>query len=109
MSGYRDYLFPPGHPRIAEVEGLDAYAYVPYARQHHFTGGLIEGWKKLYDEPYVGVTADGELIPGLFELRRPDAADAAPVEAMLAAAERLYETLDAEQREHISYPIDSLE
>ena len=109
MSGYRDYLYPADHPRITDVKGLDAYEYVPFAEQHHFTGGLIEGWRKLYDEPYVGVTADGAIIPGLFPLRRPDAADAAPVDAMVAAAERLFETLDPEPRERISYPIDSLE
>lgn len=109
MSGYRDYLFPAGHPRIAEVEGLNAYSYIPFAQRHHFTGGLIDGWKKLYDEPYVGVTSDGAVISDLFSLERPDAADAAPAEAMLAAAARLFDTLDEEQRERISYPIDSLE
>lgn len=109
MSRFRDYLYPAGHPRIADLEGLDAYDYVPVAQQHHFTGELIRGWRELYDEPYVGVTSNGEIVPNLFELHRPELADAAPVAAMVSAAERLFATLDAEQRERISYPIDSLE
>lgn len=109
MSGYRDYLYPADHPRITEVTGLDAYSYIPVAERHHFTGGLIDGWKKLYDEPYVGVTSDGTIIPGLFPLQRPEAADAAPVEEMVTAADRLFAVLTDEQRERISYPIDSLE
>lgn len=112
MSDFRDYLYPEGHPRIAELRGLDAYSYAPVARHNDFTGGLIDGWKRLYDDAFSGVTSDGELIPDLFPLRRPDAADAAdaaPVEAMVAAAERLYAVLDERQRERISYPVDSLE
>lgn len=109
MSDYRDYLYPEGHPRITDLHGLDAYAYAPVARHNDFTGGLIEGWKKLYDAPYEGVTADGRLIPGLFPLRRPEQVDAAPVAEMVAAAERLFEVLDERQRESITYPVDSLE
>lgn len=109
MSDYRQYLYPEDHPRITELHGLDTYAYTPVARHDEFTGGLIEGWKKLYDEPYSGVTSDGALIPGLFPLERPAPADEAPVAEMVAAAERLFAVLDEAQREQISYPVDSLE
>ncbi|UOR01142.1 DUF3500 domain-containing protein [Leucobacter allii] len=106
---FREHLYPPEHPRIAELRGLDAYAYVPHARHDAFTGTLIEGWKLLSADPYVGTTSDGRLIPGLFPLQEPEDADAAPVAAMVAAAERLLDGLDAAQRARIVYPVDSIE
>lgn len=109
MSGFREYLFPAGHPRITELHGLDTYAYTPVARHNEFTGGLIEGWRALYEQPYRGVTVDGQIIPGLFPLQRPADADAAPAAAMVAAARRLLALLDDAGRERIVYPADSLE
>ncbi|WP_156761132.1 DUF3500 domain-containing protein [Microbacterium karelineae] len=106
---FRDHLFPADHPRIAELRGLDAYAYAPVARHDDFTGDLIAGWKALYDEPFSGVTSDGALIPGLYELRHPNPGDAAPDAAMVAAAERLLALLDDDARARILHPIDSRE
>ncbi|WP_105566973.1 DUF3500 domain-containing protein [Microbacterium halophytorum] len=106
---FRDFLFPEGHPRIAELRGLDAYSYAPVARHDDFTGDLIDGWKRLYDEPFAGVTNDGGLIGGLYALERPAAEDAAPTAAMVRAAERLLELLDDDARERVSYPIESPE
>ncbi|WP_110590440.1 DUF3500 domain-containing protein [Microbacterium suaedae] len=106
---FREHLFPPDHPRIAELTGLDAYSYAPVARHDDFTGDLIDGWKRLYDEPFSGVTSDGTLLPDLYELRTPAPEDAAPVAEMTAAAEDLLGLLDDESRARILYPIDSQE
>ena len=61
MSGeFRQHLFPHDHPRLAEVRGLDAYAYREHARTPGtFTGGLVEGWTPLYLSDFRGVTEDG--------------------------------------------------
>ena len=61
MSGeYRQYLFPHDHPRLAEVRGMDPYAYREHARTPGtFTGGLVEGWTPLYRNEFRGVTSDG--------------------------------------------------
>ena len=50
MTGeFRQYLFPHDHPRLAEVRGLDAYAYRDVARTPGtFTGDLVAGWTPLY-------------------------------------------------------------
>ena len=61
MSGeFRQYLFPHDHPRLADVRGLDPYAYREHARTPGtFTGGLVEGWTPMYLADFRGVTEDG--------------------------------------------------
>lgn len=106
---FRRYLFPPDHPRIADLRGMDAYEYVSYAQQHHFTGALIEGWRPLYRDPFRGVTTDGTLLEGLYELSPAPEAERAPVEAMVRAAERLLGLLDESARDRLLHPVDAVE
>ncbi|RZU32077.1 DUF3500 domain-containing protein [Blastococcus saxobsidens] len=111
MSGeYRQYLFPHDHPRVAEVRGMDPYAYRDHARTPGtFTGGLVEGWTPLYRNEFRGVTEDGTLREGLhpFEPARPG--EEAPVEAMVAAAHDLLAVLDDDGRKRICFAVDAVE
>jgi hypothetical protein len=111
MSGeYRKYLFPHEHPRLAEVRGMDPYAYGEFAKKPGtFTGGLVEGWTPLYLDEFRGVTEDGVLREGLYPLTPAEPGEEAPVEAMIAAAEDLLSVLDDEQRRRISFPVDAVE
>jgi hypothetical protein len=111
MSGeYRQYLFPHEHPRLAEVRGMDPYAYGEFAKKPGtFTGGLVEGWTPLYLDEFRGVTEDGVLREGLYPLTPAEPGEEAPVEAMIAAAEDLLSVLDDEQRRRISFPVDAVE
>ena len=94
MSGeFRQYLFPHDHPRLAEVRGLDPYAYREHTRTPGtFTGGLVEGWTPLYLNEFRGVTEDGTLREGLYPLTPAEPGEQAPVAAMVAAAEDLLAT-----------------
>lgn len=104
---YRQYLYAPGDPRIEELKGLDAYAYREAAKKDAFTGDLIRGWEPLYFQPFRGVTADGNVIAGLYRLAPAEPGEEAPVEAMTTAASNLLEGLSDEARERVSYPADS--
>ena len=106
-SEYRRYLYPPGHPRIEELKGLDAYGYREAAKKDDFTGGLIRGWEPLYFQPFRGVTSDGKIIQDLYELAPARPGEEAPVEAMTAAATDLLEYLSGEAGEQLCYPGDS--
>jgi hypothetical protein len=107
---YRKYLFPHDHPRLAEVRGLDPYAYREHARTPGtFTGGLVEGWTPLYRDEFRGVTEDGTLREKLFDLTPAEPGEEAPVEAMVAAAEDLLAALDDEGRERIAFAVDAVE
>ena len=94
MSGeFRQYLYPHDHPRLAEVRGMDPYAYGESSKQPGtFTGGLVEGWTPLYRNEFRGVTEDGVLREGLYPLEPARPGEEAPVEAMVAAAEDLLAT-----------------
>jgi hypothetical protein len=111
MSGeYRKYLFPHDHPRVAEVRGMDPYAYGEFSRTPGtFTGGLVEGWTPLYKNEFRGVTEDGTLRHGLYELTPPEPGEEAPVEAMVAAADDLLAVLDDDGRKRISFDVDAVE
>ncbi|MFF2300329.1 DUF3500 domain-containing protein [Arthrobacter sp. NPDC058127] len=103
---YRQYLYPPGDPRIEELKGLDAYGYREAARKDAFTGDLIRGWEPLYFQPFRGVTSDGNLIQDLYQLTLARPGEEAPVEAMTAAATNLLDQLSGQAREQLCYPVD---
>ncbi|MFT4081665.1 MAG: DUF3500 domain-containing protein [Nocardioides sp.] len=106
---FRRYLYPPGHPRIADLVGVDAYAYREVARHDDFTGGLIEGWTPLYLNEFRGVTEDGTLRDGLYRLTPARPGEEAPVAAMITAADALLGLLDDATRERLCYPVDAPE
>jgi Protein of unknown function (DUF3500) len=111
MAGeFRQYLFPHDHPRLAEVRGLDPYAYREHARTPGtFTGGLVEGWTPLYRQPFRGVTEDGTLREGLYPLEPARPGEEAPIEAMVAAANDLLAALSEEDRARVAFPVDAVE
>ena len=111
MSGeFRRYLFPHDHPRLAEVRGMDPYAYREFsATPGTFTGGLVEGWTPLYRQPFRGVTEDGVLRQGLYPLEPARPGEEAPVEAMVAAAHDLLAALSADDRARVAFPVDAVE
>ncbi len=107
---FRQYLFPSDHPRLAGVRGLDAYAYREAARRPGtFTGGLVEGWTPLYLNEFRGVTEDGTLREGLYDLTPAEPGEEAPVEAMVAAARDLLAALDDDGRARITHAVDAPE
>src|SRR4051812_28059837 len=111
MAGeFRRYLFPHDHPRLAEVRGMDPYAYREHARTPGtFTGGLVEGWTPLYLAPFRGVTEDGTLRPEVHGLQPARPGEEAPVEAMVAAAEALLGLLTPEDRARACFAVDAPE
>lgn len=109
QADFRQYLFDPADPRIADIKGLDAYAYREAAKADSFTGDLIRGWTPLYLNEFRGVTEDGALRQGLYPLTPARPGEEAPVPAMVTAAQELLDALDPQSREKISYPVDAAE
>ena len=75
---FRDYLYPPDHPRVAQIRGLDARGYAEAAKTDSFAGPMIQGWAAQYPEPFTGVTSDGVVRPGLYPLAPAPAGEEAP-------------------------------
>jgi hypothetical protein len=111
MSGeFRQYLFPHDHPRLAEVRGMEPYAYGEFSKKPGtFTGELVEGWTPLYRNEFRGVTEDGTLREGLYPLEPARPGEEAPVEAMVTAAYDLLDALDDEARTRIAFDVDAVE
>jgi hypothetical protein len=111
VSGeFRRYLFPHDHPRVAEVRGMDPYAYRDFAATPgSFTGGLVEGWTPLYRNDFRGVTENGTIRRGLYPLTPPEPGEEAPVAQMVAAAEDLLAALDDDARERVRFVVDAVE
>ena len=111
MSGeFRRYLFPHDHSRLAEVRGMDPYAYRDFAATPGtFTGGLVEGWTPLYRNDFRGVTESGTLREGLYPLTPAEPGEEAPVAQMVAAAEALLAALDDDALERVRFAVDAVE
>ncbi|KAJ5649102.1 uncharacterized protein N7484_002825 [Penicillium longicatenatum] len=85
---FRDFVPPPGqHPRLGDINfnDFDPDSWAQWGMNQSFVKELWEGWQRLYQEPFRGVTTDGEVKLNLFHLRRDDA----PIEAMQEAAQAL--------------------
>jgi hypothetical protein len=107
---FRRYLYPPDHPRIAELKGMDPYTYREFAqRPGTFTGGLVEGWRPLYLDEFRGITEDGTLRAQVHPFAPARAGEEAPVAAMVAAARELLGALDDEGRRRIRHAVDAPE
>src|SRR5262249_41584086 len=66
-------------------------------------GDLFGTWAKLAAEPFKGITTDGNALPALFALQPADA----PVAQMIDAVGALLAQLTPEQRQAMSFPVDS--
>ena len=101
---FRPYVPAPDHPKIAPMRDRDARQHAEAARSNPRPQKLLfEPWERMYREPFRGVTADGEVIPGLYSRAR----NGAPTEAMINAVLALFGTVTPEQRKALCYPVDS--
>jgi hypothetical protein len=106
---FRDYLFAPDHPRVAEIRGFNAREYAEAATRDSFAGPMIEGWKKLYPQPFRGITNDGVLRPSLYPLTPAREGEEAPTAHMTAAAGKLLGVVTPEQDRKLRYGVDAPE
>lgn len=109
-ADFRQYLFPHDHPRLAEVRGMDPYAYRTAAQvDGTFTGNLIKRWKPLYCNTFSGITENGSLREGIHRFEEPRPGEEAPVAEMVKAADDLLAALDDASRKRIRYAVDAVE
>lgn len=104
---FRDFLFAPNHPRVAEIRGLNAREYAEAAKTDSFAGPMIEGWQKLYPQPFTGITNDGARREGLYPLVPARPGEEAPTPGMVAAARKLLGALAPDQARKLSYAVDA--
>ncbi len=100
---FRDIVPKPDNPRIAGLSERDACQHVEQRMQMPRVRDFMAAWKQRAAEPFVGITTDGQKIPGLFHL----ADEGAPTEQMVAAARGLLAVATPEEAAQICHPVDS--
>ena len=106
---FREYLFSPDHPRVAGIRGLNAREYAEAAKNDSFAGPMIQGWQKLYPQPFTGITSDGVRREGLYPLTPSRPGEEAPTAQMAAAARKLLGAVTADQARELTYAVDAPE
>ncbi len=102
---YRDFLLDHDDPKLTEVRGLSYDEFTEDRYQAPFLQELLAYWRSLYDEPFVGITSDGVVREGLYELSEMVDVDPEP----LRAAERLLKTLSDAERAAVGHPVTANE
>ncbi len=105
-GSYHEHLIDLSDPLLADFRGMSYEEFTADRYQASFLRELLDYWKSLYDEPFVGITSDGAVQEGLYEL---PADPVAPNAARVQAAHRLLALLTPEQRERVGYPLDAPE
>ena len=96
-AAFRRLLPPPNWPKVSTLSSSNAQEWyrdkkdLPALKQ--FLGRLEAA---SLETPYVGLTTDGEVIPGIFNYA---SSEGAPTSAMFQTATALLELLWSEQKE----------
>ncbi|KAK3372389.1 hypothetical protein B0H63DRAFT_484552 [Podospora didyma] len=105
---YRQYLPDLTSPRFTTMQKQDAHEYAKAFIEGGvppWLHGLYLKWRQLFQEPFRGVTSDGRVRPDLFTLQD----EGMPIEAIVAAADKLIDHLSQAQLQLVRYHIDAPE
>ena len=127
VTGFRQHLPDLNTPRFQISKEQSPYEYSEAFQKNHvppWLYNLTETWKKLLEEPYKGVTADGEspkrklserhrltgsktgkIIPGLFQIQD----EGVPIEKIVKAVNSVLTQLTTDQKRKVSYPLNAKE
>ncbi|KAJ9238812.1 hypothetical protein DTO207G8_1352 [Paecilomyces variotii] len=107
-AAFRKHLPDLNTPRFQEAKQQDAYSYAEAFQKNHvppWLYNLTKAWEKLYEEPYKGVTSDGNIIPDLFKIQ-DEGVDTGKI---VQATENLLSKLSPEQKSKLQYPVNAHE
>ncbi|WP_306231599.1 DUF3500 domain-containing protein [Agrococcus beijingensis] len=113
-TDFRPFLYPLDDETLAPWRGMGYQEFADARRDDRFLQALLDDWNALLDEPFVGVTSDGTVREGLYELPAAetghDTADAsADDRGIVAAAEQLLASLSDAERAELRHPLDARE
>lgn len=102
-QNFRDYLMPADAPRLGLARGVDVHTYGARMLATEKAQTLKAHWQARLDEAFRGITSDGEVCQHLYALQDEGFA----VEAAVAAAQALFDTLEPAAQQAVSYPIEA--
>ncbi|KAK0258429.1 hypothetical protein B0A54_05982 [Friedmanniomyces endolithicus] len=106
-GNFRDYLIPLDHPRLHPSDrDARTHSQGVLGNEQIFLVPVARGWLKNYEEPYKGLTTDGNVVPDLWHY---DDSAKGPTAAMVEAAEALIKAATAKESTAFRFPIDARE
>ncbi|MEL7344387.1 MAG: DUF3500 domain-containing protein, partial [Pseudomonadota bacterium] len=103
MADFADYRPHLPNAEQSRIAGDDAISHARGRLALPRAASLFKEWGELAGQEFKGLSTDGEQVAGLYDLRD----EGAPVEAMAKAAQRLLETLSAQERARGIQTVDS--
>jgi len=104
-SGYRKHLPDLDIPRFQIMHKQDAHEYAADFKQNGnppWIHALYLHWLALLKEPFKGVTTDGKVKDGLYDLQD----EGVPIQQIVDAADQFVAQLSDEQKVSVFYHID---
>ncbi|KAI9736246.1 MAG: hypothetical protein M1834_001132 [Cirrosporium novae-zelandiae] len=107
-SAFRAHLPDLNTPRFQNVHSDDAYAHAHRfltQKQPPWLHELVMTWKKLYKEPYNGITTNGQVMPNLYPIQD----EHLPISSIVASVEAVFSLCSSPQKEKLQFPADAKE
>lgn len=104
-SAYRQHLPDLSSPRFQQMSKQNAHEYVDEFKtggNPPWLHGLYMHWLDLLNEPFRGVTTNGQVQQGLYQVED----EGVPIEDIVKAASALVEILSDDKRQKMFYHVD---
>lgn len=108
-TNWRDFVPPQNSQRSTELAKSNTYEWADYRCRDPFVIGWTKTWNQLYNEPYKGITTNGQVIPDLYHLAPENEDQGAPTAEMVQAAQKLLLAASPQQRKSLVQDIDAHE
>jgi hypothetical protein len=114
-TDYRPFLYPLDDETLAPWRGMGYQEFADARRDDRFLQALLDDWNALLDEPFVGVTSDGTVREGLYELPKSEQPNGGQTDAsgrdtaIVAAAEHVVAALSDAELAEVRHPLDARE
>ncbi|KIV91820.1 hypothetical protein PV10_06317 [Exophiala mesophila] len=107
---YREYVPDPDHPRVKGITSSDSYKWTNKRLADPWFRDWVDSWERKYNEPFKGITTDGNVRQGLFHLDSSNEDSIEPAtKTMVDAAQDLLAIATPEQRKSIQHGLEAPE
>ncbi|KAJ4152111.1 hypothetical protein NW765_017620 [Fusarium oxysporum] len=106
-AGFRAYIPSQNATRSRELAASDAYEWAAARCNEPFVANWAQSFERLVNEPYRGISVDGNVTPGVHRVASKGEDLGAPTADMVQAARAVLDLASSEQRKLLQRPIDS--
>jgi hypothetical protein len=106
---WRDFIPDADTPRSKQLASCNPYEWTEHRCAEPFIDKWKKSWKQLYDEPYKGITVDGQPKKDIFHLAADNENHGAPVADMVKAAQNVVSAVPSHQKSALLKDIDAPE